>query len=118
MDFEIEYYHDKSGNDPVHKFLLDLVTKNKDLFNKTITGIEKLRSRAYHREPLSKYLEPGLWELRIKSGTDILRIIYTFEKGQVIILLHIFIKKQQKTPTHELERARKRLKDSKGGLIN
>jgi phage-related protein len=78
---------------------------------KTREGIEKLRNRAYHREPLSKHIEPGLWELRIRLGTDILRIVYTFDKGQIIILLHAFVKKQQKTPKSELEIARKRLKE-------
>lgn len=111
MEFEIVLYKDKKGNSPVEKFLLSLVTTNKILFNKASNGIEKLRYRAYHKEPLSKYLEPGLWELRIKAGTDILRIIYTFRKGQVIILLHVFIKKQRKTPARELGIARKRLKE-------
>lgn len=119
MDFEIEYYRDDSGNNPVHEFLLGLVKKNKALFEKATQGIQRLRNRVYHREPLSKYLEPGLLELRVRSGTNILRIIYTFEKGRVIILLHIFIKKQQKTPENELEIARKRLKElkEKGVLI-
>lgn len=60
---------------------------------------------------ISKYLEKGLWELRIKSGNDILRILYTFKKGQIVILLHVFVKKQQKTPLGDLEIARKRLKE-------
>lgn len=72
-----------------------------------------LRYRVYHKEPLSKYIEPGLWEIRVKSGSDILRILYTFKKGQIIILLHIFIKKQQKMPESELEIARSRLKELK-----
>ena len=111
MEFKVVFYRDNKGNNPVEKFLLGLVTTNKILFNKTTNGIEKLRYRAYHREPLSKYLEPGLWELRIRAGTDILRIVYTFRKGQIIILLHVFIKKQQKTPARELELAKKRLRE-------
>lgn len=109
MEFEIILYKDGSGNCPVEEFMLGLVRTNKVLFNETTKGIEKLRHRTYHKEPLSKYLEPGLWELRIKSGNGILRIIYTFNKGQIIILLHVFVKKQQKTPVNELEIARKRL---------
>ena len=73
----------------------------------------KLRNKVYHKEPLSKYLEARLWELRIKAGNDNLRIIYTFAKGQVIIILHVFIKKKQKIPVGELELARKRLKEIK-----
>ena len=51
--------------------------------------------------------------MRIKARSDILRVIYTFTKGQIIILLHVFIKKKQKTPVEELEIARKRLKEIK-----
>ena len=113
MEFTIEYYKDSAGNSLVDKFLLKLAETNEILFNKTSKGLAKLRNRAYHKEPLSKHLESGLWELRIKAGTDILRIIYTFSKGRIIILLHVFIKKRQKTPSGELEIARKRLKEVK-----
>lgn len=113
MEFEIKYYLDSFGNDPINEFLLDLARNNKDLYGQVIKGIEKIRNRVYHREPLSKYIKPGLWELRVIAGTDILRIFYTFKKGQIIILLHVFIKKQQKTPQGELEIARKRLRELK-----
>ena len=113
MQFEIRFYKDEKGTSPVEEFLLGLVAVNKALFNKASKGIEKLRYRVYHKEPLSKHLESGLWELRVKAGTDILRILYTFQKGQVIILLRVFIKKQQKTPRGELEMARKRLREIK-----
>ena len=88
MDFEILIYKDNSGNSPVEEFLLKLEISNKDLVAQARKGVEKLRNRVYHRNPLSKYLEPGLWELRVRVGTNILRILYTFEKGKIIILLH------------------------------
>lgn len=111
MEFEIVLYAESSGKKPVEEFVLGLAKTNKTLFKKTTKGIEKLRNNAYHKEPLSKYLEPGLWELRIRSGTDILRILYTFRKGRIILLLHAFIKKKQKMPVGDLETARKRLKE-------
>ena len=113
MDFKIVYYKDNSGELPVEEFLIRLRRTSNPLAGQAFKGIEKLRNRAYHREPLSKYLEPGLWELRIQAGNNILRVIYTFVKGQVIILLHVFAKKQQKTPVGELEIARKRLRELK-----
>lgn len=118
MDFTIEYYKDSVGKSPVDEFLLELAKTNEMLFNKTSKGLAKLRNRAYHKEPLSRHLESGLWELRIKAGSDILRIIYTFAKGKITILLHVFIKKQQKTPVRELEIARKRLKEVKMQEVN
>lgn len=113
LEFEIRYYQDSSGKHPVEEFLIELKRINYPLAAQTFKGIEKLRNRAYHKEPLSKHLEIGLWELRIQAGNNILRIIYTFTQGQLIILLHIFIKKQQKTPKNELEIARSRLKQIK-----
>ncbi len=113
MEFEIRFYRNNKGDSPIEEFLDKLELKDRLLFNQTLKGFEKLKNKIYHKEPLSKYLELGLWELRIKSETNVLRVIYTYEKGQVIILLNIFIKKQQKTPSGELEIARKRLKELK-----
>lgn len=111
MEFEIVFYKDTKGKTPIEEFLLALEKSNRALLIKSRHGINKLRYRFYHEAPLSKYIEPGLWELRVKSGSDILRVIYTFKKGQIIILLHAFIKKQQKTPENELEIARNRLEE-------
>src|SRR5258708_9208809 len=111
MDFQIIFYQDDKGHNPIEEFLVGIAKSNRILVAKTRQGIDKLRNRAYHKEPLSKYLEAGLWELRVKTGTNILRIIYTFKKGQIVILLHIFVKKDQKTPAGELETARKRLNE-------
>ena len=118
MEFQVKYYKDISGRKPVEEFLLGLGKKNLKLQAKAFEGIAKLRNKEYHTEPLSKHLESGLWELRIKSGRDILRIFYTFMKGRIIILLHGFIKKQQKTLSNELQMARKRLKQIKAEEAN
>ena len=113
MEFQINFYKNSSGESPVEEFFLELAKGNRILVAKAHAGIKKLRLRVYHREPLSKHIESGLWELRIKSGNDILRIFYTFAKDQTIILLHGFVKKQQKTPIGELEIARRRLRELK-----
>lgn len=118
MEFEINFYKGDYEESPVEEALDQLKITNALLWRKALKGIDKLRNRVYHKEPLSKYLEPGLWELRIKSGTDILRIIYTFRKGQIIMLLHIFVKKQQKTTVNDLEVARNRLKEIKAKETN
>lgn len=113
MEFQVTYYKDSSGRKPVEEFLFELKRSNNSLAEQALKGLGKLKNRAYHKEPLSKHLESGLWELRIKAGKDILRIVYTFSKGRIIILLHAFIKKKQKAPLVELEMARKRLKEIK-----
>ena len=69
------------------------------------------------REPLSKELEDGIFELRTIEGSDIVRILYFFDKGKIIIATNGFVKKQQKTPRNEIELAKKRRTDyhKKGG---
>lgn len=111
MDFTIEFYKGVSGKNPIEEFLTDLYKKNPILSAQTIKGIEKLRQKVFHREPFTKHLEKNLYELRIKSGNNIVRILFTFGKGQRVILLHGFVKKKQKIPEKELEIARNRLKE-------
>jgi phage-related protein len=47
----------------------------------------------------------GLFEIKIKVGTDIYRIFCFFDKGNLIILLNGFNKKSDKTPKNEIEKA-------------
>jgi phage-related protein len=65
--------------------------------------------------PLIRKLEPRLWEVRSKLKDRIARVIFTVYEGVVIVLLHGFIKKTQKTPVDELNVARKRLFEILGG---
>lgn len=55
----------------------------------------------------------GLFELRPKGRSGIVRAFYCFLVGQCVIVLHAFIKKTQQTPDHELKLARRRLKELK-----
>lgn len=48
------------------------------------------------REPYSKHLEDGIFELRGKVGNNISRVMYFFYVGNRIILTNGFIKKTQK----------------------
>ncbi len=58
-------------------------------------------------EKFFKHLEgtTGLYEMRVKVGSDIFRIFCFFDKGQLVILLNGFQKKTDKTPRQEIERA-------------
>ncbi|MAZ56749.1 hypothetical protein CL653_03085 [bacterium] len=53
--------------------------------------------------PHSKHIANGLLELRIRGKREI-RIFYCFSKNKAV-LLHAFIKKTQKTPIKELNKA-------------
>jgi phage-related protein len=52
-----------------------------------------------------------LFELRIKSAEGIARAMFCARLGRRIVVLHVFVKKSEKTPRHELETARRRLKE-------
>ena len=59
------------------------------------------------REPFSKPLGDGIFELRISQSSNVSRVLYFFTLGNKIILTHGFIKKTKKTPRAEILRAKK-----------
>ena len=63
------------------------------------------------REPYSKPLENGIFELRTKQGSDITRVLYFFIVGKKAVLTNGFIKKSQKTPKAEKELSKKNKAD-------
>lgn len=75
---------------------------------KIFKNLELLEIRGNElREPFSKHIEDGIFEIRNKVGNDITRIFYFFAIGQKIILTNGFIKKTQKTPKAEIALAKK-----------
>ncbi|MHB8255338.1 MAG: type II toxin-antitoxin system RelE/ParE family toxin, partial [Acidiferrobacter sp.] len=61
--------------------------------------------------PHVKHLEGKLWEIRAKGADGIARAIYVAVTGQRIIIVHVFVKKSQKTPPKALELARQRAQE-------
>lgn len=59
------------------------------------------------REPYSKSLSDGIFEIRAIQGNNITRVLYFFVVGKKIILTNGFVKKTQKTPDGEIEIAKK-----------
>jgi phage-related protein len=49
----------------------------------------------------------GLYEIRIKVGSDIYRVFCCFDSGRLVVLFNGFQKKSQKTPSKEIDRALK-----------
>lgn len=86
------------------EFLLARPNKVQDKIFKVIEIIE-----TYERIP-STYLKSikgadGLYEARIKLGSDIWRVFCFFHRGKLVILLNGFVKKSQKTPKKEIDKA-------------
>ena len=65
--------------------------------------------------PHIKGLDGKLWEIRVSGRDGIGRGIYVVASGRRVVVLHVFIKKTQKTPDRALQLASKRAKDA--GLI-
>ena len=78
------------------------------LLAKTLRSIDLLEKNGpLLREPYSKSLEDGIFELRTKQGSNITRVLYFFFIGKKVILTNGFVKKSQKTPKAEKELAKK-----------
>ena len=63
------------------------------------------------REPYVKHLEGRLWEMRMKGRDGIARAVYVTAVGKRVVIVHVFVKKTQKTPRREIELARQRAKE-------
>ncbi len=69
------------------------------------------------REPYSKSLSDGIFEIRANQGNNITRVLYFFVVGKKIILTNGFVKKTQKTPENEIELAKKYREDYERGSV-
>lgn len=76
-----------------------------------ITDLIKSQGLERVREPYVKHLEGALWEMRLKGRSGIARAVYVTAIGRRIVIVHIFIKKTQKTLRHEIEVALRRAKE-------
>ena len=98
--FIVEYYRLPNGEKPIEKFLDSLDVKMRV---KALGSIDILAEFGNTlREPYSKAIGNGLFELRIKFAGDITRIFYFFVVGKKIILTNGFVKKTRKTPPGEI----------------
>lgn len=58
-------------------------------------------------EAYLKYVEEGLFEIRVELASNIFRIFCFFDEEKLIVLANGFQKKTQKTPRKEIEKALK-----------
>ena len=101
LKLEIVFYKFADGTSPVKDFIRSLDVKMKAKTLKTIELLEN--SGTALREPYSKGLGNGVFELRIKQGSDITRVLYFFYIGNKAVLTNGFTKKTNKTPREQIE---------------
>src|SRR3990167_4877891 len=110
MDFIVEFYESEAGKCPVREFLDELKASDPGDFAAVVAGLAKLRSRQYQREPLSKALGGGLFELR-HVGKLNTRVLWFFMKDRRIVAVHGIRNKGQAIPARDLYSARERMSD-------
>lgn len=110
MDFSVEFYVSENGASPVRQFLDELKASDPDDFAAVLAGLAKLRNRQYHREPLSKAVGDGLFELR-HVGKLNTRVFWFFVRNRRIVAVHGIRNKGQAIPARDLEIARQRMHD-------
>jgi phage-related protein len=68
-------------------------------------GLERMR------EPYVKHLEGPVWEIHMKGRSGIARAEYVTATGRRVVVVHVFPKKTQKAPRHDIETALQRAKE-------
>lgn len=105
-NYEIVFFEQTDGFQPVADFIRKLDRK---MSAKILRFLELLSEVGPElREPYSKPLGDGIFELRTQVGNDTSRVLYFFFIGKKIVLTNGFVKKTQKTPSSEIELAKKR----------
>lgn len=113
--FEIEFYEDKNGYSETEEWLMELDKKahnskeHRVRLKKFVEYVEMLKNYGtYIGEPVVKHLTgTELWELRPTRD----RVIFVHILKDKFLLLNHFVKKTEKTPTKEIEKANRMLRD-------
>lgn len=107
---EIHFYRTSKGQCPVEEFLELLTAKQSKKVTWVLRLIEELPAIP------SKYFKKlsntdDLWEVRIKVGSDIFRLLGFFDDANLVVLDYAFQKKTQKTPRQAIKMAERGKRD-------
>ena len=102
----VVFYKSESGNEPAREWLKGLSKADCRIIGADILTVQYAWPVG---KPLVDHLGDGIWEVRSRLANRLARTLFAVVDEE-IVLLHGFIKKQQKTPANELELARKRKK--------
>jgi phage-related protein len=92
---------------PMIDFLESLSAKERALIYKHMEKLVEYKSNNYNlSDKFSKLLEDGIFELKVQLHNTTSRSLYFYEKDKIIIFTNGFIKKSQKTPRKEIDKAK------------
>jgi len=103
---KVVFFKTETGNEPVREWLKSLSREDCKVIGTDILTVQYAWPVG---KPLVDNLGDGIWEVRSRLDNRIARTLFAMV-DQEVVLLHGFIKKQQKTPQDELELAKKRKK--------
>ena len=69
--------------------------------------LDMLKTQERLSEKFVKHIEDGIFELRAEYNSNIFRVFFIFDDGNVVLLFNGFQKKTQKTPRQEIDLAKK-----------
>ena len=100
---KVIFYRTLAGRCPVQEFLDSLTGKAAQKIIWVLRLLEDIETvpSTYFR----KLTGTDIWECRIQHGQNSYRIFCFFDSHSVIVLTHGIMKKTQKTPKQEMERA-------------
>ena len=107
-EIPVRFYRTATGREPVLEWLRSL-----DKEDRRTIGIDLMRVQWGWPigMPLVRSLKEGLWEVRSTLPSQrIARLVLCFHAG-LLVVLHGFIKKTQKTPAEDLTIAKRRMKE-------
>ena len=107
---EILFYKTEGGRSPVRDFLDTLSSKQAQKTAWVMGLVEDLNNvpGQYFQKMVNT---DNLWEIRVKTGSDIFRFLGFFDGSQLVVLSHAFQKKTQKTPQQAIRLAEERKQD-------
>lgn len=89
------YFTDSKGESPVLKDIFSLTKSQQGKIERALQPILEF-GLGNHLIHTKKLVGTPLWEIRI-LGKDNIRILYVIEILNIILILHVFMKKTQKT---------------------
>jgi phage-related protein len=105
------FFRSKGGNEPVREWLKGLPKQQRRAIGEDIAYVQ-------FKWPIGKprvdHLRGAIWEVRSSLDNRIARTLFAVEGGQMV-LLHGFLKKTQRTPDSDIERALRRFKEWQHG---
>jgi len=111
---EVVFYRTETGREPVREWLRSL---DREAMRAIGADISTVQLGWPVGMPLVRFLGEGIWEVRSRWKQSSGRVPFIFEED-TMVLLHGFVKKTQKTPQKDLDKARWRAVEVRqGGLF-